>query len=49
MENKDLGSKKINNEQEMNEGFSGENIPDGYNPAKANKLKQRKVQNDSAG
>lgn len=27
MENKDLGSKKINNEQQLNEGFSGENMP----------------------
>jgi len=25
MENKDLGSKKINNKQEVNEGFSGKN------------------------
>jgi len=34
MENKDLGNKKINNEQELNEGFSGENISDDYNPSK---------------
>jgi len=34
MENKDLGSKKINNEQEINEGFSGENISKDYNPSK---------------
>jgi len=34
MEDKDLGSKKINNEQEVNEGFSGENISKDYNPAK---------------
>ncbi|REG94117.1 hypothetical protein [Flavobacterium aquicola] len=26
MENKDLGSKKINNKQEINEGFSGKNM-----------------------
>lgn len=30
---KDIGSKKINNEQEINEGFSGDNIPKDYNPA----------------
>lgn len=34
MEDKDLGHKKINNEQELNEGFSGENLPGNYNPAK---------------
>ncbi|WP_298156961.1 hypothetical protein [Flavobacterium sp.] len=33
--NKDLGNKKINNEQEVNEGFSGENIPKDYNPSKS--------------
>lgn len=33
MENKDLGSKKINNEQQLNEGFSGKNLPDDYNPS----------------
>lgn len=38
MENKDLANKKINNEQKVNEGFSGENIPADYNPAKG-KLK----------
>lgn len=27
MENKDLGSKKTNNEQQLNEGFSGQNMP----------------------
>lgn len=38
-DNKDLGDKKWNNgqkgntEQERNEGFSGENIPDNYNPS----------------
>lgn len=35
MENKDLGSKKMNNEQQINEGFSGENIPKDYNPSSA--------------
>ena len=39
MENKDLGSKKINNEQDVNEGFSGENLPENYNPSDA-KLQQ---------
>ncbi len=33
MENKDLGSKKANNEQQLNEGFSGKNLPDDYNPS----------------
>lgn len=33
MENKDLGSKKINNQQAVNEGFSGENLPEHYNSA----------------
>ncbi|MCO6148544.1 hypothetical protein [Flavobacterium sp. NRK1] len=38
---KDLGSKKINNQEkfsEKNEGFSGENLPKNYNPSK-DKLK----------
>lgn len=35
---KDLENKKINNEQQLNEGFSGENISDDYNPSKG-KLK----------
>lgn len=39
MENKDLGSKKANNEQEVNEGFSTENLPENYNPSDA-KLQQ---------
>jgi len=30
---KDPGDKKWNNEQKLNEGFSGENIPDNYNPS----------------
>jgi hypothetical protein len=38
METNDLGSKKFNNEQEHNEGFSGENLPEDYNP-KPGKLK----------
>lgn len=35
---KDLGSKKMNNqekESELNEGFSGENLPKNYDPSKA--------------
>lgn len=35
--NKDLGDKTWNNEQkkgDLNEGFSGENVPEDYNPAK---------------
>lgn len=35
METNDLGSKKINNEQERNEGFSAENLPEDYNPKPA--------------
>lgn len=35
MEDKDLGSKKMNNKQKTNEGFSGENIPEDYNPSKS--------------
>lgn len=34
---KDLGSKKMNNQEkksERNEGFSGENLPKDYNPSK---------------
>ena len=27
MENKDLGARKTNNEQQVNEGFSGQNMP----------------------
>ena len=39
MENKDLSPKKINNEQEVNEGFSSDNLPENYNPSDA-KLQQ---------
>lgn len=31
---KDLGSKKINNQQQTNEGFSGKNLPKDYDPSK---------------
>ncbi|HMI08517.1 MAG TPA: hypothetical protein VK528_13290 [Flavobacterium sp.] len=40
METNDLGNKKINNEQKVNEGFSGGNLPEDYNPA-AKKLQQQ--------
>lgn len=33
MESNDLGSKKTNNKQNKNEGFSGENLPEDYNSA----------------
>lgn len=33
MENKDLGSKKMNNKQNVNEGFSGENMSEEKNPS----------------
>ena len=47
---KDLGSKKINNQEktsEKNEGFSGENLPKNYNPS-SNKLKPE-VEKDEEG
>jgi hypothetical protein len=47
MEKKDLGSKKINNKQEVNEGFSGKNIPDDNN-SNLSKLKNE-VETDTAG
>jgi hypothetical protein len=34
--NDDLGNKKWNNEQELNEGFSGDHIPENYNPSDEN-------------
>lgn len=43
--NKDLGNKKINNEQEVNEGFSAENLPKNYNPSEA-KLQQESETDD---
>ena len=47
MENKDLGSKKINNEQIVNEGFSGKNIPESYNPSE--KKLNTEVEKDAQG
>lgn len=47
---KDLGSKKINNQEkqsERNEGFSGENLPKNYDPS-TNKLKTE-IDKDKAG
>lgn len=35
METDDLDNKKMNNEQEVNEGFSGENVAENYNPKKS--------------
>ena len=47
MENKDLGSKKMNNKQEVNEGFSGKNMFDDTDP-NAPKLKEE-VEVDASG
>lgn len=49
--NKDLGDKKWNNEKknsqgEGNEGFSGKNIPEDYNP-KEGKLKSEREKDES--
>ena len=40
MESNDLGSKKTNNKQNKNEGFSGEKLPEDYNNA-ASILKEK--------
>lgn len=47
MENKDLGDKKINGKQELNEGFSGENIPDDFG-SEASRLKTE-IETDAEG
>ena len=47
MESNDLSSKKTNNKQNVNEGFSGKNLPEDYNPA-ASKLKEE-VEIDANG
>ena len=47
MENKDLGNKKMNNEQKVNEGFSGKNIPENYDPA--GQKMQQEVETDKQG
>lgn len=46
MEPKDLSDKKINNTQQLNEGFSGENLPENYNPAKAKSQTEHEVDAD---
>ena len=45
METNDLGSKKINNEQSVNEGFSSENLSQNYNPS----TMKTEVEIDAAG
>ena len=47
MENNDLGSKKTNNKQSTNEGFSGKNVPEDYNSANSNLKKEIEI--DSKG
>jgi hypothetical protein len=47
MESNDLGSKKTNNKQNINEGFSAEHLPEDYNPA-ASSLKAE-VETDTHG
>lgn len=47
MESNDLGSKKTNNKQNTNEGFSGENLPEDYNPAAS--ILKAEVETDANG
>ena len=47
MENKDLGDKKMNGKQTMNEGFSGENIRDDFSN-EASKLRTE-IETDTSG
>lgn len=47
METNDLGNKKWNNEQKVNEGFSEGNLPENYNPGPA-KL-QQELETDEEG
>lgn len=47
METDGLENKKINNEQKVNEGFSGQNLPEDYDPA-ATKLEQE-IETDKHG
>lgn len=44
---KNLGDKKWNNEQEINEGFSGKNLPEDYN--KDNLLMKPEIETDRFG
>lgn len=48
---KNLGDKKWNNEQKLNEGFSGENIPKNYNPSSENVAQRMKseIETDQFG
>ena len=46
MDSKDLGSKKINNEQQVNEGFSGDNLSKNYNPAKEKLTPEQETDKD---
>ena len=48
MENKDLGSKKMNNEQEVNEGFSSDNLPENYNPSDAKLQQEQEKKGDGS-
>lgn len=47
MESNDLGSKKTNNKQNINEGFSGEKLPEENNPSTSNL--QAEVETDANG
>lgn len=47
METNGLENKKINNQQKVNEGFSGDNLPENYDPA-AQKL-QQELETDADG
>lgn len=44
---KDLGDKAMNNEQQINEGFSGENVPSNYDPS--GKPLRTEVEHDESG
>ena len=46
METDDVGKKKINNEQEINEGFSGEYVDENYNPKKSILKQEKEVDKD---
>lgn len=47
MKSQDLGNKKMNNKQKLNEGFSGENIPKDYNPSES--IMKPETQTDQHG
>ncbi|MDD3003885.1 hypothetical protein [Flavobacterium sp.] len=46
MKNSDLGSKKMNNEQQVNEKFSGENIPEDFNSSAPSLKKELEIDVD---